>query len=162
MSPHHPPLVGAGLLHPLLCNTPPNFRPAVLTLGSSLGSYIVLTDQHKSFVRTLSSLMCTRENFSVDHSSQISSSQARLSWRFFRDRLPKNKMHLVGMVTLLILLSFGLGYHHPRGQDITIHPPLEDRRSRRSTPIQEPPLLVTFVCLVLSYAMCNTHFVRKV
>jgi hypothetical protein len=31
-------------------------------------------------------------------------------------------MHLVGMDTLLILLSLGLGYHHPRGQDITIHP----------------------------------------
>jgi hypothetical protein len=30
-------------------------------------------------------------------------------------------MHLVGMNTLLILLSLGLGYHHPRGQDITIH-----------------------------------------
>jgi hypothetical protein len=28
-------------------------------------------------------------------------------------------MHLVGMVTLLILLSLGPGYHHPRGQDFT-------------------------------------------
>jgi hypothetical protein len=28
-------------------------------------------------------------------------------------------MHLVGMDTLLILLSLGPGYHHPRGQDIT-------------------------------------------
>jgi hypothetical protein len=83
MSPHHPLLVGADLLHPLLCNTPPNPRPAVLTPGSSLGSYIVPTDQHKSFVRTLSSLMRTRENFLVGRSSQISSSQARLSWRFF-------------------------------------------------------------------------------
>jgi hypothetical protein len=33
--------------------------------------------------------------------------------------LPKKKMHLVGMNTLLILLSLGPGYHHPRGQDIT-------------------------------------------
>jgi hypothetical protein len=31
-------------------------------------------------------------------------------------------MHLVDMITLLILLSIGPGYHHPRGQDITIHP----------------------------------------
>jgi hypothetical protein len=31
-------------------------------------------------------------------------------------------MHLIGMDTLLILLSLGLEYHHPRGQDITIHP----------------------------------------
>jgi hypothetical protein len=28
-------------------------------------------------------------------------------------------MHLVDMTTLLILLSLGLGNHHPRGQDIT-------------------------------------------
>jgi hypothetical protein len=97
--------------------------PAVLTPGSSLESYIVPTDQHESFVRTLSSLMRTRENFPVGHTSQIPPSQARLTWRFFRDRLPKKKMHLVGMDILLILLSPGLGYQHPRGQDITIHPP---------------------------------------
>jgi hypothetical protein len=81
--------------------------PVVLTLGSSLGSYIVPTDQHKSFVCALSSLMRTRENFPVGDPSQISPSQARLTWRFFRGRLPKNKMHLVGMDTLLILLSLG-------------------------------------------------------
>jgi hypothetical protein len=28
-------------------------------------------------------------------------------------------MHLVGMDTLLILLSLGQGNHHPRAQDIT-------------------------------------------
>jgi hypothetical protein len=94
--------------------------PAVLTPGSSLGSYMVPTDQHKSFVHTLSSLMRTRENFPFGHPSQIAPSQARLTWRFFRDRLPKKKMHLVGMDTLLILLSLGPGNHHPRGQDITI------------------------------------------
>jgi hypothetical protein len=60
------------------------------------------------------------------------------------------------MDTLLILLRLGLGYHHPRGEDITIHP-LEDRRPRRSTTIQEPPLLVTSVCLVSSYAMPCDH-----
>jgi hypothetical protein len=90
--------------------------PAVL---SSLGSYIVPIDQHRSFLRTLSSLMCTRENFPIGHPSQIAPSQARLTWRFFRDRLPKKKMHLVGMDTLLIPLSLGPGYHHLRGQDIT-------------------------------------------
>jgi hypothetical protein len=94
-------------------------RPVVLTPDSSLGSYIVPIDQQESFVRTLSSLMRTRENFPVDHPSQIALSQACLTWRFFRDRLPKKKMHLVGIDTLLILLSLGLGYHHPRGQDIT-------------------------------------------
>jgi hypothetical protein len=97
-------------------------RPAVLTPGSSLGSYIVPTDQHESFVHTLSSLMRTRENFPVDHPCKIALSQAHLTWRFFRDRLPKKKMHLVDMDTLLIILSLGLGNHHPKGQDITMHP----------------------------------------
>jgi hypothetical protein len=100
--------------------------------------------------------MRTRENFLVGHPSQIAPSQARLTWRFFRDRLPEKKMHLVGMSTLLILLSLGPGYHHPRGQDITIHP-LEDRRPRRPTPIQEPPLLAMSVCLVSSYDMPCGH-----
>jgi hypothetical protein len=71
-------------------------------------------------VCTLSSLKRTRENFPVVHPSQIAPSQAHLTWRFFRDRLPKKKMHLVGMDTLLILLSLGPGYHHPRGQDIAL------------------------------------------
>jgi hypothetical protein len=52
---------------------------AILTPGNSLGSYIVPTDQHGSFVRTLSSLMCTRGNFPVGHPSQIAPSQARLT-----------------------------------------------------------------------------------
>jgi hypothetical protein len=58
----------------------------------------------------LSSLMRTRENFPVGHPSQIAPSQARLTWRFFRDMLPKKKMYLVGMVTLLILLRLGPGH----------------------------------------------------
>jgi hypothetical protein len=60
--------------------------------------------------------MRTRENFPVGHPSQIAPSQAHLTWRFFRARLPKKKMHLVGMDTLLILLSLGPGYHHPRAR----------------------------------------------
>jgi hypothetical protein len=87
--------------------------PAVLTSGSSLGSYIVPTDQHGSFGRTLSSLIRTRENFPVGHPSQIAPSQTRLTWRFFKDSLPKKKIHLVGMSTLLILLNIGLGYPIP-------------------------------------------------
>jgi hypothetical protein len=93
-------------------------RPTVLTPGSSLGSYIVHTDQHESFVCTLSSLMRTRENLPVGHPSQIAPSQACLTWRFFQDRLPKKKIHLVDMstlLTLLTLLSLRPGYHHPRG-----------------------------------------------
>jgi hypothetical protein len=108
--------------------------PAVLTPGSSLGSYIIPIDQHESFVHTLSSLMRTRENFPVGHPSQIAPSQARLTWRFFQDRLPKKKMHLVDMITLLILLSLGPG-HPILGARISQSTPLEDRRPRRSTPI---------------------------
>jgi hypothetical protein len=84
-------------------NTTSTPRPTVLTPGSSLGSYIVLTYQHGYFVCTLFSLMCTQENFLVSHPSQIAPSKAHLTWRFFRDRLLKKKMHLVGMSTLLIL-----------------------------------------------------------
>jgi hypothetical protein len=51
------------------CNTRPIPGPAVLTPGSSLGSYVVPTDQHESFARTLSSLMRTLENFRVGHPS---------------------------------------------------------------------------------------------
>jgi hypothetical protein len=91
-----------------------NPGPAVLTSGSFLELYIVPIDQHKSFMRILTSLMRTRENFSVGHPSQIAPSQERLTWRFFRDRLPKKKIHLICMDTLLILLSVGPGYQHNR------------------------------------------------
>ena len=77
-------------------------------------------------MRTLSSLMRTRENFPVGHPSQIAPSQARLTWRFFRDRLPKKKMHLVGMITLLILLSLGPGH------------PIPGARISQSTPLRRP------------------------
>jgi hypothetical protein len=121
-NPHTPMKPRGSALIPLV--TPrPIPGPVVLTPGSSLGSYIVSIDQHESFVRTSSSLMRTRENFPVGHPSQIALSQAHLTWRFFRDRLPKKKMHLVGMDTLLILLSLGPRNHHPRGQDITSCPP---------------------------------------
>jgi hypothetical protein len=117
-NPHTPVKQQGSALIPLV--TPhPIPRPAILTPVSSLGSYIVPTDQHESFVRALSSLMRTRENSLVGHPSQIAPSQACLAWRFFRDRLPKKKMHLVDMSTRLILLSLGPGYHHPRDQEIT-------------------------------------------
>jgi hypothetical protein len=88
--------------------------PVALTPDSYLGSYIVHTDQPGSFMHTLSSLMRTRENLPFDHSSQIAPSQTRLTWRFFRDMLPKKKMHIVGMNILLIMFSIGPGYHHSR------------------------------------------------
>jgi hypothetical protein len=130
----------------------PILRPAVLTPGSSLGSYIIPTDQHESFKRNLSSLMRTRENFPVHHPSQIAPSQARLTWRFFQYSLPKKKMHLVGMDTLLIILSLGPGYHHPRGQDITIHP----LRRLTSSPVNPNPRTspLSHVC-VSSVVKCH-------
>jgi hypothetical protein len=57
--------------------------------------------------------MRTRENFPVGHPSQIAPRQARLTWRFFQDRLSEKKMYLVDMSTLLTLISLGPGYHHP-------------------------------------------------
>jgi hypothetical protein len=118
-NPHTPVKPRGSTLMPLVTPCPIS-RLAVRTPGSSLGSYIVPTDQHGSFMHTLSSLMRTREKFPVGHPSQIAPSQAHLTWRFFRDRLLKKKKHLIGMDTLLILLSLGPGNHHPRGQDITV------------------------------------------
>ena len=124
-SPHTPVKPRGSVLIPFV--TPrPIPGPVVLTPGSLLGSYIVPTDQHESFVRTLSSLMRTRENFPVGHPSQITPSQVRLTWRFFRDRLAKKKMHLVGMITLLILLSLGPGH------------PIPGARISQSTPLRRP------------------------
>jgi hypothetical protein len=138
-SPHTPVKPRGSTLIPLV--TPRPIRgPTVLTPGSSLSSYIVPIDQHESFVRTLSSLMRTRENFPVGHPSQIAPSQARLTSRLFRDRLPKKKMHLVGMDTLLILLSLGPRNHHPRGHAITIM--ISRRRLRRA-------------CFIISLDICK-------
>jgi hypothetical protein len=52
------------------CNTPSTPGPEVLTPGNPLESYIISTDQHESFVCTLSSLMHTCEDFPVDNASQ--------------------------------------------------------------------------------------------
>jgi hypothetical protein len=69
----------------------------------------VLTDQHKSFLRTLSSLVRTREE--LPGRSPIAPGQARLTLEFFRDGLPEKKLQLVDMSILLILLSPGRGYY---------------------------------------------------
>jgi hypothetical protein len=100
-------------------------RPVVLTPGSFLGLYIVPTDQQKSFAHFVLT-HAHPEYFSVGHPSQIAPSQAHLTWRFFRDRLPKKKMHLIGMDTLLILLSLGLGH------------PILGARISQSNPLRRP------------------------
>ena len=98
-----------------VCNTPSTPGSVIFTPVNFLGSYIVPIDQHGFFVHTLSSLTRIRENFPVSHPSQSAPNQASLAWRFFRDILSKKKMQLIGMNTLLILLSLGPGYHHPAG-----------------------------------------------
>jgi hypothetical protein len=97
------------------CNTSFTLEPAVLTSESPLGSYIIPTYQHESFVRTLSSLLCTQEDFPIGHPSQDFSRPRTLNLEVLLRQLPRKKMHLVGMSTLLILLTLGPGYHHPPG-----------------------------------------------
>jgi hypothetical protein len=79
--------------------------------------------------------MRTEENFPVGHPSQIGPSQARLTWRFFRDRLPKKEDvpcwcgYYINSIKPWARKSPSQrpGYHNP--------PSLDDRRPRRSTPI---------------------------
>jgi hypothetical protein len=93
-------------------------------------------------------------HFVLTHPSQIALSQACLTWRFLRDRLPKKKMHLVGMDTLSILLSLELGYHHHRGQDITIHPLRRMMSSLiNSNPGTSPLSHVYMSSVIICYAM---------
>jgi hypothetical protein len=125
-NPHMPVKSRGSTLIPLV--TPrPILGSAVLTPGSSLRSYIVPTDNTSLLCTLCSHSYAPEKNFSVGHPSQIAPSQTRLTWRFFRDRLSKKKMHLVGTNTLLILLSLGPEYHHPKGQDITLVPPVVQR-----------------------------------
>jgi hypothetical protein len=74
-------------------------------------------------------------NFPVGHPSLNRSRPSTLNLEFFSDELPEKKAYLDDMSILSILLSPGPGYH-----TLT---PLEDRRPRRSTPVQELPLLDT-------------------
>jgi hypothetical protein len=63
-------------------------------------------------------------------------------------------MHLVGMDTLLILLSLGPGNHHPRGQDITIHPLRRPTSSLVNPNSGTSPLSHVYVSsVVICYAM---------
>jgi hypothetical protein len=91
--------------------------PAYIWLLSR--TYTVLTNQHKSFLHTLSSLVRTRDRAhpgrtsrSVTH-PQISPGQARLTSEFLGDRLPEKKLQLVDMSILSILLSPWAGVSHP-------------------------------------------------
>jgi hypothetical protein len=105
-------------------------------------------------MRTLSSLIRTQEDFSVYTYPKIALGQTCLIQRFFRDMLQKNLV----MSTVLIILSLGLGYHHPLRSGyhkFTIHP---IRRSTSSSvhPSQKPPHCPR-LCPVSSYAMTCDH-----
>jgi hypothetical protein len=112
---------------------------AVLTPGSSLGSYIVPTDQHESFVRTLSSLMRTRENFPVGHPIPNYSKPSTLNLEVLsrqaseKEDAPCWYDYTINSIKPWARKSPSQG---PRYQN---PPPLEDRRPRRSTPIQDHP-----------------------
>ena len=104
----------------------------------------MFTDQHQSFLRTLSSLMRPRKE--LPGRSPIAPGQTRLTLEFLRDGLLEKKLQLVGMSILLILLSPGPGCY--------ILTPLRDQCPRRSIPSQERPLLATSVCLVPVHVPC--------
>jgi hypothetical protein len=53
-----------------ICNTSSTLGQVILTHVSPLESYITPTNQHEPFVRTLSSLTRTREDFPVGQPSQ--------------------------------------------------------------------------------------------
>jgi hypothetical protein len=61
-------------------------------------------------------------------------------------------MHLVDIDTLLILLSLSPGYHHPRGQDITIAPLRRPTSSSVNPNPETSPL--SHVC-VSSVVICH-------
>jgi hypothetical protein len=57
----------------------------------------------------------TQENFPVVHPSQDFPKPCTLNLELLSRHASEKKMHLVGMSTLLILLSLGPGYRHPLG-----------------------------------------------
>jgi hypothetical protein len=63
-------------------NTPSTPGSMVFTLCSPLESYIILTNQHKSFVCTLYPLMSTQKDFSVGHAYQACFSPSTLNLEF--------------------------------------------------------------------------------
>jgi hypothetical protein len=75
-----------------------------------------------------------------------------LNLEFFSDELLEKKVYLIYMSILSIPLSTRPGCH-----TVT---PLEDRRPRRSTPVQELPLLDTSMRPVLAHVPRRTTCLR--
>jgi hypothetical protein len=111
-SPHTPVKPQGLVLIPFV--TPRSLPDRWYLLLARLSSRIIYhpSQTNTGLLCTLCPHSCAPEKTSrpVTH-PMITLGQACLTSRFFRDRLPKNKMHLVGMSTLLILLSLGPGYH---------------------------------------------------
>jgi hypothetical protein len=64
-------------------------------------------------------------------------------------------MHLIDMDTLLILLSLRPGYHHPKGQYITIHPVRRPTSSSvNPNPETSPFIHVCVSSVVIYHAIC--------
>jgi hypothetical protein len=69
-------------------------------------------------------------------------------------------MCLVGMDTLLILLSLGPGHHHHRGQDITPRPSLPKCRNWVTHPRARHEAIATEVVVIL-FLSGSIHLVRQ-
>jgi hypothetical protein len=92
-----------------LCNDPPPWGPGTPMLGSSLGPQEYPHRPTHVFLRTLSSLMCTREG--LPGRSPIAPCQAHLTMEFFVMGFRKRIYNLLVWVSLSILLSIGPGCH---------------------------------------------------
>ena len=149
-SPHTPVKPRGSALIPIVTPQPLPGQ-AVVTSGSSLGSidcthrstlvfspHFILTHAHPGELPGWSPIPKLRY--------ESSTLNPQVLW----GGLPEKKMHLIDMSILSLLLSLGPGSHN--------HPPLEDRRPRRSTPSQELfPLGHVCVSSAGIYAMPCDH-----
>jgi hypothetical protein len=114
------------------CNTPVTLWQGMLPWKLSR----ISPQTNTSLFCALCAHSCTSgNNFPVGHPSSNRSRPSTFNLEFFSNVLPEKKVYLVDMSILSILLSPGPGCH-----TLT---PLEDRRPRRSAPVQELPLLDT-------------------
>jgi hypothetical protein len=129
---------------------PDTLGSAVLTPVSSLGSYIIPTDQQESFMCILSSLMRTREDFPDGHTSQDFSRPSMLNLEVLSRQNSEKE-------DVPYWYEYSINSIKPWAR-ISQSFPLEYRCPRRSTQSQETLFLATSVCLVSSYDMPCNHF----
>jgi hypothetical protein len=65
--------------------------------------------------------MSNQKNFPTVTHHKIVLGQAQLTYKFFRDKYSKKKMHFISISILLILLSPELVYHNPPHYTIGLH-----------------------------------------